>query len=102
MSHTCQMLTPGEKLPCKHYVRPNNSVDPGFCRQPTRFRCIEAMKHKLPSISFSRLTDFIHCKRRYQYSAIKGIEVKPHHLPEPIKLGQAWDVFIRSQYDDGD
>lgn len=98
MTFVCPMLTPGNGLPCLHYIKPDNVEDPGFCRQSTQFRCIEAMKHKLPSISFNRLADFIHCKRRYYNSVIKGIEVKPHHLPEPIKLGRAWDAFVRSLY----
>ena len=102
MTFVCQMLTIGNGLPCRHYIRPDNAEDPGFCQQPSQFRCTEAMKHKLPSISYSRLTDFIHCKRRYYYSVIDGIEVKPHHQKEPIKLGRAWDSFIRSQYNDGD
>ncbi len=99
MNHTCQMLTPGDNSPCKHYIRPNDPTDPGFCRQPSQFRCTEAMKHKLPSISYSRLTDFIHCKRRYYHSVIQGIGVQPHHLPEPIKLGRAWDAAVTSKYD---
>ena len=75
MKHTCRMLTPGDNSPCKHYIRPNDPTDPGFCRQPTQFLCMEAMKHKLPSISYSRLTDFIHCKRRYYHSVIEGIDL---------------------------
>ena len=93
--HTCSMFTPGDGLPCKHYIRPIQGEDPGFCTQPTRFRCIEAMKRKLPSISYSRMSDFIQCRRLYYHTVIEGLEVKPEHLPEAVKLGRAWDAFIR-------
>jgi hypothetical protein len=56
------------------------------------------MKKKLPSISFSRLVDFIHCKKRYKHAVLDGLKVKAEHLPEPLKLGTAWDIFIRSLY----
>ena len=95
---TCNMLTPGDGKPCKFYIRPNKATEPGFCTQPDQFRCIEAMKIKLPAISYSRLADFIRCKQRYKHAVIDGLEVKPKHLPEPIKLGTGWDVFIRSLY----
>lgn len=100
MEHTCSMLTPGVGKPCKYYIRPDNSTQPGFCSQPTRFFCIEAMKRKLPAISYSRLSDFIHCKLRYCHSVIEGLSVKPHQLPEPLKLGQAWGAFMQFIYQD--
>jgi hypothetical protein len=99
--HKCQMLTPGNGLPCKHYLRPENPSDPGFCTQPSRFFCTEAMKHRLPRISYSSLTDFVHCKLRYFHKTVEGLSVKQEHLPEPMKLGRAWDLFIRSQHEEG-
>lgn len=57
------------------------------------------MKKKLPNISYSRMVDFIHCKQRYYHRAIEGIGLKPLHLPEPLKLGRAWDAFTQSLYD---
>jgi hypothetical protein len=92
------MLTPGDGKPCRHYIRPNKAEEPGFCLQPNRFRCIEALKVKLQAISYSSLTDFIHCKLRYKHRIIDGLEMKPQHLPEPLKLGTAWDIVIRSLY----
>jgi hypothetical protein len=59
------------------------------------------MKKKLPSISYSRMVDFIHCKKRYYHSVIEGFELKPQYLPEPLKLGRAWDAFTRHLYDSG-
>lgn len=97
--HICQMLIHGNGLPCKHYQRPNEPHEPGFCTQPTNFFCTEAMKKRLPSISYSRATDFIHCKRRYLHGVIEGLRVRPEHLPEAMKLGKAWDLILRNKYD---
>jgi hypothetical protein len=94
---TCQFHSPAEGLPCRHYIRPNDPTEPGFCRLPDYFRCIEAVKRKLPALSFSSLTDFIHCKMRYKHQ-IDGIEVRPEHLPEAMKLGSAWDAFLNTQF----
>jgi hypothetical protein len=97
--HICTLLTPGNGLPCKHYLRPDDPTQPGFCTQGARFFCEEAMKHRLPSISYSRLSDFIHCKRRYYHAVIEGLSVKLERLPEPIKLGRAWDAITRGKYE---
>jgi hypothetical protein len=60
------------------------------------------MKKKLPTISFSSLTDFISCKQRYFHHKVEGLCIKYPHLPEPIKLARAWDVYTRHLYDDTD
>jgi len=99
--YICTMFTPGDGLPCQHYIRPVQKDDPGFCDQPTLFRCIEAMKRKLPSISYSRMIEFIQCRRRYYHTVIEGLEVKPGHLPEAIKMGRVWDAFIRGMHENG-
>lgn len=94
----CPMLTPIEGTPCKHYIR-DEKGKPGFCSQGTRFHCTEAMKKFLPAFSYSSLTDFISCKLKYYYRKVQGIQIKPQHMPAPMKLGRAWDLFIRHQYD---
>jgi hypothetical protein len=60
------------------------------------------MKVKLPAISYSSLTDFIHCKLRYKHRVIEGLQMKPQYLPEPLKLGRAWDSYIRYLHDGTD
>ncbi len=100
--HTCQMLSPGDGKPCRHYIRPDNPGEPGFCQQATRFFCIEAMKRKLPAIAYSHLSDFISCKLRYYHSVIQGLQVRPKCLPEAMKLGKGWGSFIRHLYDGTD
>lgn len=97
--HVCQMLTPGDGLPCKHYIRPDEKGQPGLCAQGSNFFCVEAMKKRLPSISYSRATDFIHCKLRYKHGVIEGVRVRDAMLPEPMKLGRMWDCIVRGKYD---
>ena len=95
------MFLPTNNSPCQHYVRPEDPNEPGFCRQPIVFRCIEAMKRKLPAISYSSATDFIHCKLRYKHRIVDGLRARPQYLPDPIKFGQVWDGFIRQQHESG-
>ena len=99
MKNTCQQFTPGDQTPCIHYIRPVNPKEPGFCRLPDHFRCIEACKKKLVPLSYSSLIDFIHCRMRYKHRKIDGIEIRTEHLPEAMKLGAAWDAFLNAQYD---
>lgn len=99
MNRNCKNLIPGNGKPCRNYIRPLNHTEPGFCALSTVFRCIEAMKYKLPAISYKNAMDFIHCKLRYKHSVIDGLSVRPKHLPEPIKLGKAWGHLIQHQHD---
>jgi len=95
----CRMRIKARAKPCIHYSRPNEPGEPGFCTEGANFFCTEAMKKRLPSISYSRATDFIHCKRRYLHGVIGGLRMKPEHLLEAMKLGKVWDALTRSKYD---
>jgi len=101
VENRCQHLTPGDGLPCRYYIRPIVKEEPGFCQRPDTFRCVEAMKHKLPAISYSSLTDFIACRRRYYHRTVEGLQVKPQHLPESAKLSKGWDLFSRAMHEPG-
>jgi len=101
-SATCEMLKPTKDSPCRSYVRPINESEPGFCKHPTLFHCIEAMKQKLPTISYADLADYIHCRLRYKYRSIDGLHLKPEHLPEYLKLGRAWKAYIQYLYNGTD
>ena len=100
MNQKCPMLKPTKNLPCIHYIQSLRSTDPGFCKLSTMFRCIEAIKHKLPAISYRSASDFIRCKLRYKRRVVEGLHVRPTHLPETIKLSQAWNSFIRHQHEE--
>ena len=102
MENFCKTLKPDDNSLCKDYIRSINANEPGFCKQPTRFRCTEAMKVKLPSISFSSLTDFISCKLRYKHRVVDGLQMKSQHLTEPLKQGRAWDAYLQHLFDGND
>jgi hypothetical protein len=72
--HVCQMLTPSNGLPCKHYIRPNEPGEPGLCAQRTKFLCEEAMKKYSPRISYSTLSEFIQCKQKYYHHVVCGLQ----------------------------
>ena len=99
MTISCTYCRKGTSTPCLDYIPAGQKTQPGFCKRPDMFRCTEAMKRKLPAISYSSLTDFIACRRRYYHRAVEGLQVKPQHLPEPIKLGKGWDLFIQHLYE---
>lgn len=100
MENKCKFLVKSDKSPCVHYIPAQRREEPGFCSRETAFHCIEAMKRKLPAISYSRLTDFISCREKYKYGVVDGLKIKPHRLPEAMKAGRAWDLIIRSRYED--
>ena len=102
MEIICKQLIPDNNSPCRHYIRSINANEPGFCKQFTRFRCTEAMKVKLSPISYSSFTDYVHCKERYKHRNIDGLQMKPEHLPEPLKLGRAWDAYGQYLFDGTD
>ena len=75
-----------------------NQKETGFCGLQDYFRCIEACKKKLAPLSYSSLIDFIHCRLRYKHRKIDGIEIRPAHLSEAMKIGMAWDTFCNTQF----
>ena len=78
---------------CKHYID-GLKDEAGFCDRPSQFRCIEALKLHLPSVSQSAVKMFCHCRERYYKHYIQGITLRDEHLPLPIKCGSVWDAFM--------
>jgi hypothetical protein len=67
----------------------------------------------IPTISPSQYTSFVHCRYAWylgyladcdniwpdrRYDGMYGIQLKPAHLPLPIKLGAIWDRFQNAWY----
>jgi hypothetical protein len=67
----------------------------------------------IPTISPSQYTSFVHCRQAWyfgyladcsriwpdkNYGGMYGIQLKPKHLPLPIKLGAIWDRFQNAWY----
>lgn len=59
--------------PCKYHLHG------GFCKLPYNFRCVEWLARNTPSMSYSSMKDWASCRRRYYYSYVKGIQLKPEH-----------------------
>ena len=85
-----------ESSPCRHYIPPSQSGTAGFCKLPSRFHCEEALKHHLPAISQSTVTDFMSCRLKYYFRKIMKVERVPGKLPDPIKAGALWDTWNNS------
>jgi len=49
-------------------------------------------------MSHSSRIDFAHCRRKYYYRKIQGLQVKKRILPEAVKMGIIWDKFIEDKY----
>jgi len=92
---TCKFYSPLKTKFCKHYID-GLKDEAGFCKRASQFRCIEALKIKLPSVSQSAIKMFCHCRERYYKHYIQGITLRDEHLPLPIKCGSVWDTFVDS------
>jgi len=64
--------------PCYHYI------NPGLCAHPLLFRCIEFIRVKEPTLSYSSMQTFI-CPRKFWLGHIGGYEAV--EKPMPMRLG---------------
>ena len=101
MRNTCIDMVPGDDLPCVHLIKSTKQGHPSFCGLPTGWVCMEWLKRNLDEISYSSAQDFIQCRQKYYLRKVKGLELKPEHLPEAMRLGKGWDEFMRGQYQPG-
>jgi len=82
---------------CAHYIK-GSLGDAGLCKRPTQFLCLEDLKTGLPKLSHSSRKDFAHCRRKYYYRKIQGLQVRKSMLSDPVKMGIIWDRFIEAKY----
>jgi len=96
---TCPSLyrPKNSRLPCIHYLKADEKGQPGYCKLPTQFRCIEAVKKYCPKLSVSAVNTWIQCRQAYYYSNVVGLQLKPEHLSEPLLAGKAWDNFLQGK-----
>jgi hypothetical protein len=92
----CEFNHKAKSGSCIHYL--NNSDDIGLCKLPTQFLCVKDLMTRLPKLSHSSRIDFVHCRRKYYYRKIQGLQTKKSMLSEPVKLGTIWDRFIEAKY----
>lgn len=55
--------------PCSHYVKG------GFCTLPVHFRCVEYVIHHEPPLSYSAISDYSHCHRKFYHGWLQGYEL---------------------------
>lgn len=89
----CKFQKDAPGLPCAHYLKANPN-EAGFCAKPNEFRCIEALKHYLPSFTQSGIKSFIQCRWKYYLQYILGWNIRDDKMPEPLMSGCIWDNFI--------
>ena len=87
----CRRRVPCDDKPCHHYIRAEASGEAGFCALPTEFRCIEAVKHFSPRLSFSAANDWTQCRYKYYLRNIKGVQRHDYMKSVPLKMGSIWD-----------
>lgn len=73
MNITCKDYNPTKK-PCEHYHK-------GCCLLPSRFRCIEHIKRRSPTLSYSYINNYLRCRRYFYYAYLIGLEPTKPSLP---------------------
>jgi hypothetical protein len=72
--YTCLGYDPSKK-PCAKFL------EGGFCTLPSIFRCTEYVKIHEPTLSYSSIRLFSHCKRAFWYDWVMGLESMEKSLP---------------------
>jgi len=80
---------------CRHYLNGFKN-EAGFCATSHYFRCIEALKTSLPTVTMSAMKAYCQCKEKYRLQYIQGIRCRDEELPLPVKLGLTYGDFIGS------
>lgn len=70
---------PTRGLPCQHYVKS------GFCTLSNHFRCLEYVTRNEPALSYSAVSDYAACHRKFYWSWMCGIEAL--EKPWAMQLG---------------
>jgi hypothetical protein len=86
---------------CKYYISVSSTTDSaahavGFCSLNDEFLCIEDTSGQFPRLSFSTVSDFLDCKRKYFLKHVKGIKSLDTTTGDALKMGQLWDVCIQT------
>ena len=85
-----------DNLECDYYIPAQDdnmkpiSGECGYCKQPSKFRCISDVCRIIP-LSHSSVSDFYTCHYLYYLKKILGIEIRPPFLSSALKAGVLWD-----------
>lgn len=86
--------------PCLHYIK-SPDPEPGFCRLPGYFRCLEAVEHYTPRLSHSQIQTWMRCPFKYYLSEILGVRIKNRVKSIPLKIGTVWDAMLNNMMEVG-
>lgn len=92
-------IVPNKSVNCSHYIS-ITSTDPsshpvGFCSLTEEFLCIEDTDGRLPRLSFSTVSDFLDCHRKYWLAHVKGIRTLDAASGDALAMGVLWDVCLQ-------
>ena len=99
----CSKFSPSfDNKECDFYTYPEDdnfnirSGECGFCKRPEFYRCLADITRTIP-LSNSSIGDFQTCHYLYWLKKIRGIEVRPAMLGNPLKAGKLWDVVKQTK-----
>ena len=82
---------------CKHHM-PATEEEPGFCKLPSQFQCIDMIAARSPRLSHSSVLDWIKCRKLFYLKAIRGVQKRPEAMGKALKMGALWDVCQGKMY----
>jgi len=88
---SCKRRIKVKDKPCKYYISSGVDGEAGFCELPSEFRCIEAVRHCAPRLSFSAVNNWCKCRYCYYLNQVKGVQTQDHMKSNPLKMGGIWD-----------
>jgi len=95
-------ISPKDKpVNCQSYISVSSSTDSsahavGFCSLSDEFLCIEDTSGQFPRLSFSTVSDFLDCKRKYYLKHVKGLRLLDTAASDALKMGQLWDICVQT------
>jgi len=93
----CDKMVSTPDSPCIHTILDKDG-NISMCALPDQFRCTEAIKANAIWLSHSAVQDYLRCKRLYWYKNIRGVELLPQYLSDPVKMGKLWDKLQSLRY----
>jgi hypothetical protein len=78
---------------CIHYLD-RGEDECGLCSRNDMYRCIQDLRERPLPLSHSSIQDFLTCHHYYYITQIRGIEVIPSMMTDPVKDGALWNAAL--------
>jgi hypothetical protein len=78
---------------CMNYLD-RSEHECGLCSRPDMYRCIQDLRERPLPLSHSSVQDFLTCHHYYYLSQIRGIEMRPEAMGDPLKEGSLWNAVL--------